>query len=106
MTTAGGSGYYVRWVELQRQAQVVDEERDFLGEVRAALNEAFQREGNPLGDDQYGAQFQKNLTEMKTGIFDAFDAYIGEVGSVSERLRENAANYERAEQANDPEQRT
>ncbi|WP_067172419.1 hypothetical protein [Microtetraspora niveoalba] len=101
MTTPGG-GYYARWTDLQRQAQVVGEERDFLREVCRALDAVFQREGNPLGDDQYGAELRKNLPQMKKGVFDAFEAYIAEVESVRERLKANAANYAEAERAGDP----
>lgn len=97
MTVPGG--YYAEWAGLRRRARYYGDERDFLREEYAALSEAFLREGRPLGDDQYGAELEKNLPRVRQGIFDAFNAYIEEIGDVQERLRANAAVYEAANQA-------
>ncbi|GAA4233986.1 hypothetical protein FHR32_001453 [Streptosporangium album] len=92
-------GYYAEWAGLRRRAQDYGDERDFLREAYTSLGEAFLREGRPLGDDQYGAELEKNLPRIRERIFDAFDAYIQEIGGVRKRLGVSAAVYEAADQA-------
>ncbi|MEV6860978.1 hypothetical protein AB0M44_08230 [Streptosporangium subroseum] len=92
-------GYHAKWTGLRRRAQDVGEEGVFLREAHDALREAFLREGRPLGDDQYGAELEKNFPRIRDGIFDAFAAYIEEVDSVEKRLNINAAVYEAADEA-------
>ncbi|MGV9772976.1 hypothetical protein [Streptosporangium sp. NPDC003464] len=91
-------GYYAAPEEIRlRRAGQFGDERDHVEEQRAALEQVFLREGMPLGDDQYGAELEKNLPKIKDSIFGAFKAYTDELESVRVRLITGAGGYRSAD---------
>ncbi|GGO76966.1 hypothetical protein [Nonomuraea cavernae] len=99
MTTPHG-GYHVSLEGLQRRTARARDQADVWVAEREALREVFMREGNPLGNDQYGAALEKRLPVINEGVFGAFDAVIGELESVAERLRLSTVTYSAAEHVN------
>jgi hypothetical protein len=97
------SGYLAEWERINRRAWEADDVVVWLKIDRDRLLEVFDREGNPLGHDQYGAALEKNLYKIRQGILDAFRANVGEAESVRDRLRENAATYQRTESGGNPD---
>ncbi|MEU1725227.1 hypothetical protein [Nonomuraea sp. NPDC005692] len=102
MSDARGQGYKAVFSGLRQRSAQADSSADALWDLRTALGTVFYREGNPLGDDQYGIELEKNRYRIEDGIFTAFDAYIQAVEDVRDGLRDNARNYEDAEGYGDP----
>jgi hypothetical protein len=98
MTRPSG-GYYAALTGIRRRAQDFAEQRDHIEGERAALEQVFLQEGRPLGDDQYGAELERNLPTIKESILDAFTAYVDELESVRGRLAASADGYQAAEHA-------
>ncbi|MGN9836738.1 hypothetical protein ACTMTI_01315 [Nonomuraea sp. H19] len=92
-------GYHVRRSALRRSAGGYEDGADQLRQWRAELRAVLEEEGNPLGDDQYGAALAKRLPQVTDELFGAFDAYIAELDGVGSGLTDSAANYEAAEHA-------
>jgi hypothetical protein len=98
MTERSG-GYQAERAGLLRRARAFADERDRMAAECAALEEVFLREGRPLGDDQYGAELERNLPKLKESVFGGFRAYIDELEGVRKGLIANADGYRAAEQA-------
>ncbi|GLW08116.1 hypothetical protein Misp01_32460 [Microtetraspora sp. NBRC 13810] len=100
MSETGEQGYTAGWADLRRESSVMREARDGAAAVRDALRAALDRDRAALGDDQYGAELSRRLPGIEQGIFDAFDAYLGELDGTGAGLGMNAINYETAERYN------
>ncbi|MFD1542274.1 hypothetical protein [Nonomuraea guangzhouensis] len=68
-----------------------------MRKVRDALRDVFIAEGRPMGDDQYGAEFEKSFPLRTKAIFKGFEDYIDELEGVGDGMRVNANTYEAAE---------
>ncbi|GLX00105.1 hypothetical protein [Microtetraspora sp. NBRC 16547] len=96
-----GSGFYVKWSALRREAVVVDELRRNAVSARDRLRAAFDRDGRALGSDQYGAELEKKMPAITEGIFTAFQKHIDELDRIATGLRTGSMTYEQAEHANE-----
>ncbi|MEW9553848.1 hypothetical protein [Nonomuraea sp. NPDC050783] len=90
-------GYQAVFSGLRTRSSQAASDVDFLYELRSSLRGTLLREGNPLGNDQYGAELQKNRDRIELAVMDAFSAYIHKVERLSGGLWDNARNYEDAE---------
>ncbi|MEV0619963.1 hypothetical protein AB0I81_42060 [Nonomuraea sp. NPDC050404] len=93
------SGYNVRRPALDRTGARYGEDADQVTRWRDELKAVFEQEGNPLGDDQYGAALSGQMTQLNNELFDAFDAYIAELEGVRTGLKGSDGAYGAAEQA-------
>ncbi|SDI24373.1 hypothetical protein SAMN05421505_14022 [Sinosporangium album] len=91
------TGYYVRPDALRSQTRVYDEQHTDMEQVRDNLRAAFDRDGNTLGSDLYGAELAKKLPGIEKHIFTALDAYIKELEHTSTGLHRTADTYELAD---------
>ncbi|MFI6920990.1 hypothetical protein ACIBIZ_13630 [Nonomuraea spiralis] len=99
-TRAGG--YLAVFSGLRSRSAQLDDSVERAWELKDRLSAVFAREGNPLGDDQYGAELEKNQWIIENGILVAFDEYIAELEDLRDGLRASATNYQDAEGYGDP----
>ncbi|MFC4122897.1 hypothetical protein [Nonomuraea zeae] len=92
-------GFHARHSALRRSSGGYADDAEQVRDWRAELRAVFDDEGNPLGDDQYGAELAKRLPQLAGDVFGAFDAYIAELESAKTGLGGSATNYGAAEQA-------
>ncbi|MEV0350450.1 hypothetical protein AB0H88_32105 [Nonomuraea sp. NPDC050680] len=90
-------GYSARWAGIRRGAEMAREEADHVREVREELRQVFAAEGRPMGDDQYGAEFEKSFPNRTKAIFKDFDDYIDELEGTRDGMHVNAKTYEATE---------
>ncbi|MEU7859447.1 hypothetical protein [Nonomuraea sp. NPDC049141] len=90
-------GYSAQWANIRHGAVTAKEEAEHVRMVRDELRDVFAAEGRPMGDDQYGAEFEKSFPLRTKGVFKAFDDYIDELEGVGDGMRVNAKGYEAAE---------
>ncbi|MFE3453948.1 hypothetical protein ACFXJ8_33985 [Nonomuraea sp. NPDC059194] len=90
-------GYSVRTSGLRTRASYAEGDADTLWWEKRLLLEVFMTEGNPLGDDQYGAELEKKLPKLQGEIMDAFTACINEAEGIRDGLHGNARTYDSAE---------
>ncbi|MEU8145366.1 hypothetical protein [Nonomuraea sp. NPDC048901] len=90
-------GYSAHWAKIRHGAEMAREEADHVREVREELRQVFVAEGRPMGDDQYGAEFEKTFPNRTKAIFKGFDDYIDELEGVRDGMHVNANTYEAAE---------
>ncbi|MFF0868963.1 hypothetical protein ACFYUV_44910 [Nonomuraea sp. NPDC003560] len=102
MSDLRGQGYQAVFSGLRQRSTQAGSSADALWDIRDVLSAVFYREGNPLGDDQYGMELEKNQYKIEEGVFAAFDGYIRAVETVQDGLWGNARNYEDAEGYGDP----
>lgn len=88
---------YVERAALEGGARFVEDEQTRIARARDTLRAAFDRDRRTLGDDQYGAELEKQLPEIENGIFDAFHAYLDALGDSADGLRVSARNYKQAD---------
>lgn len=89
--------YLAVFAGLRRRSSQADQTVDDLWNLRRWLTHTFTQEGNPLGNDQYGAELEKNRYKIEHAVFRAFDNYIQEMEYLRDGLLENARNYQDAE---------
>jgi hypothetical protein len=92
-----GKGYSAGWPGIRRGAGMAREEADHVREVREELRQVFVAEGRPMGDDQYGAEFEKSFPNRTKALFKAFDDYIDKLEGTRDGMHGNANRYEAAE---------
>ncbi|MEU4515620.1 hypothetical protein AB0G05_39520 [Nonomuraea wenchangensis] len=97
MASPSQQGYRAVFSGLRTRSSQVDASIDVLVETRNELLSAFYREGNPLGRDQYGEELAKNRFKIESAVLGAFDTHIDEFAYLRDGLRDNARNYEDAE---------
>ncbi|MGW2222083.1 hypothetical protein ACWCSD_44450 [Nonomuraea sp. NPDC001684] len=97
MSDTRGQGYKAVFSGLRQRSAQADASATALRDLYSALGAVFYREGNPLGDDHYGRELEKNQYRIESTVLLAFDAYIQAVENVRDGLRGNARNYEDAE---------
>lgn len=102
MGSARAQGYMVSFSGLRRRSSQADSTITFLWGLRNRLTGTFLYEGNPLGDDQYGAELEKNRYKIEDAVFGAFDSYIRELEYLRDGLRDSGRNYQDAEGFGDP----
>ncbi|MEU4698892.1 hypothetical protein [Nonomuraea dietziae] len=102
MGSARAQGYQVAFSGLRRRSSQADYTIDFLWGLRDRLATTFYEEGNPLGNDQYGAELEKNRYKIDDAVFGAFENYIRELEDLRDGLRSSARNYQDAEGYGDP----
>lgn len=90
-------GYSAQWTNIRRGAEKVREEAEHVREVREELRQVFAAEGRPMGDDQYGAEFEKSFPNRTKAIFKGFDNYIDELEGTRDGMHVTANTYEAAE---------
>lgn len=90
-------GYSVERSALDRRAVIAGEQRDNVLQARKVLRAAFDRDRRTLGNDQYGAELEKQLPEIEAGIFDAFDVCIYGQDERAAGLRASAGGYGEAD---------
>ncbi|MFD1933116.1 MULTISPECIES: hypothetical protein [Nonomuraea] len=97
MGSARAQGYEAVFSGLRTRSSQADYTVNFLWGLRDRLNATFYQEGNPLGNDQYGAELEKNRYTIEDAVFGAFDNYIREMEDLRDGLRGNTRNYQDAE---------
>ncbi|MEV4373298.1 hypothetical protein AB0J71_39955 [Nonomuraea sp. NPDC049637] len=102
MSDTRGQGYQAVFSGLRQRSAQAGSSVNALWDIRDVLSAALYREGNPLGDDQYGVELEKNRYKIEDRIFAAFDGYISGLEAVQDGLWGNARNYEDAEGYGDP----
>ncbi|MEV7908413.1 hypothetical protein, partial [Streptomyces anulatus] len=70
---------------------------EYAASVRDELRALFAAQGNPLGDDQYGAQLAETFPTQKRTMFDLFAAYIDDLHRIADGLVDSAGTYEVAD---------
>ncbi|MEU7741650.1 hypothetical protein [Nonomuraea sp. NPDC049158] len=90
-------GYSAHWRNIRHGAEMAREEAEHVREVREELRQVFVAEGRPMGDDQYGAEFEKTFPNRTKAIFKDFDDYIDELEGVRDGMHVSANRYEAAE---------
>ncbi|MCF6468989.1 hypothetical protein FAF44_11400 [Nonomuraea sp. MG754425] len=91
-------GYQVTWQDIRRRSARADADAGVLREQRENLRQGFDEVGNPLGDDQYGAELERNLPAVRESLFASFDAYIAQVEYLRDGLWNTSRTYEYAEE--------
>lgn len=99
MAREDSGGYYADWTGIRRRGEHAREEAEYVAAVRDELRAVFAAEGDPLGDDQYGAEFAKTFPARRDEIFDLFKAYIDDIDGLRDGLVNGAKRYETAEHA-------
>ncbi|MEU1392251.1 MULTISPECIES: hypothetical protein [unclassified Nonomuraea] len=102
MSDPGGQGYKAVFSGLRQRSAQADSSLTALWSLRDVLQAAFYREGNPLGDDHYGAELEKNRYKIEDAVIGAFDRYYKALADIRDGLRDSARNYEDAEGYGDP----
>ncbi|GAA4959221.1 hypothetical protein HD597_005429 [Nonomuraea thailandensis] len=97
MGSGRAGGYHVAWQALRAGSTRAEGNVDYLVEERDFLLNVFDREGNPLGQDQYGLELERKLPGIRESVFGSFDSYIEEMEYLGDGLSGNARNYEDAE---------
>ncbi|MFC5813893.1 hypothetical protein [Nonomuraea harbinensis] len=97
MGSAAPQGYQAVFEGLRTRSRQAGSSAQHLWELHDALSRTFYEEGNPLGDDQYGAELEKNRVKIETAVLGAFTDYIYEVEYLRDGLRDNSRVYEEAE---------
>ncbi|MFB4271506.1 hypothetical protein [Nonomuraea sp. GTA35] len=97
MASGKENGYQVAWQSLRKGSARADDRLDLVEEQYSLVNVAFLTEGNPLGDDQYGAELERRLPKLEDDIYRAFDDYLYELRYMRDGLQDNARTYEDAE---------
>lgn len=90
-------GYSAQWSQIRRGAETAKEEAEHVRKVRDELRDVFIAEGRPMGDDQYGAEFEKSFPLRTKDVFKGFEDYIDELEGVRDGMHVNANTYEIAE---------
>jgi hypothetical protein len=90
-------GMYVERTALEGGARSAEDQQSRIARARDTLRAAFDRDRRTLGDDQYGAELEKQLPEIENGIFDAFHACLDGLGAGAGGLRVSARNYKQAD---------
>ncbi|MBT2224512.1 hypothetical protein [Nonomuraea sp. NEAU-A123] len=91
------ASYSAQWPKIRRGAETAKEEAEHVRKVRDELRAVFVAEGRPMGDDQYGAEFEKSFPLRTKAVFKGFEDYIDELEGVGDGLHVNANTYETAE---------
>ncbi|MER5426614.1 hypothetical protein [Streptosporangium roseum] len=102
MDSARAQGYQASFSGLRRRSSQADFTTTFLWDLRDRLADTFYQEGNPLGDDQYGVELERNRYKIEDSVFGAFDSYIQGLQYLRDGLGDNARNYQDAEDIWDP----
>ncbi|WP_433244254.1 hypothetical protein ACQPYK_41315 [Streptosporangium sp. CA-135522] len=96
----GSGGYQSDPSGLRHRAWQVHLTEEFVRGLYIELGDVFREEGRPLGNDQYGAELEKNLPRIEYGIFGAFSRYIDEIETTRQNLIQNARVYEEVNHVN------
>ncbi|WP_327087371.1 hypothetical protein OIE66_34345 [Nonomuraea sp. NBC_01738] len=97
MADLRAGGYRAVFGGLRTRSAQAGSSVDDLWEIHDRLAAAFAREGNPLGDDQYGAALEKVRGSLNGDVLSGFTAYIGVVQGIRDGLRDGAGHYQGAE---------